>query len=183
MNISIRLLKKEQFIDQTFDFEYTTISYMDVSITNWQITLTKKSYDQPIHKHFQSKLFESFLECPIAFGAYDEDNHLLGIVEGSIESWHQVFRISNILVNESSRHQGIGKRLLHHLEQEAIKIYKPRAFLLETQTCNTFAISFYEKMGYTWIGIDTLAYSNTDIANTEVRIEMGKKIPSEAMNL
>lgn len=183
MDIFIRLLHRDQFIDKVFDFEYTTTSYMDVSLSNWQITLTKKQFIQPVHKHFQSKLFESYFECPIAFGAYNESNQLLGIVEGSIESWHQVFRITNIVVHEEYRQHGVGKQLLDHLEQEAMKIYQPRAFILETQTCNMNAILFYEKMGYTWIGIDTLAYSNKDIANTEVRIEMGKTNPDEATNL
>ncbi len=48
--------------------------------------------------------------------------------------------------------------------------------VLETQSCNLNAISFYEKSGFTIIGFDLYAYSNDDLANNEVRIEMGKMI-------
>lgn len=46
--------------------------------------------------------------------------------------------------------------------------------VLETQTCNTNAISFYKKNGFEIIGFDLYAYSNEDLDRHEVRIEMGR---------
>lgn len=49
-----------------------------------------------------------------------------------------------------------------------------RMAVLETQTCNEKAVSFYKKNGFNIIGFDLFAYSNTDMERQEVRIEMGK---------
>ena len=51
-----------------------------------------------------------------------------------------------------------------------------RMVVLETQTCNEYAISFYKKHGFRIIGFDLFAYTNTDLERHEVRIEMGKML-------
>ena len=51
-----------------------------------------------------------------------------------------------------------------------------RMIVLETQSCNEAAIAFYRKNGFSVIGFDLYAYSNTDPERHEVRIEMGKKL-------
>lgn len=51
-----------------------------------------------------------------------------------------------------------------------------RMIVLETQSCNEAAIAFYRKKGFSVIGFDLYAYSNTDPERHEVRIEMGKKL-------
>ncbi len=49
-----------------------------------------------------------------------------------------------------------------------------RMVVLETQSCNENAISFYKKHGFKMIGFDLFAYTNTDQERHEIRIEMGK---------
>ena len=51
-----------------------------------------------------------------------------------------------------------------------------RMIVLETQSCNGNAITFYKKNGFSIIGFDLYACSNTDPTRHEVRIEMGKKL-------
>ena len=51
-----------------------------------------------------------------------------------------------------------------------------RMIVLETQSCNEAAIAFYRKNGFSVIGFDLYAYSNTDPERHEIRIEMGKKL-------
>ena len=51
-----------------------------------------------------------------------------------------------------------------------------RMIVLETQSCNEAAIAFYRKNGFSVIGFDLYAYSNTDPERHEVRIKMGKKL-------
>ena len=48
--------------------------------------------------------------------------------------------------------------------------------VLETQSCNEAAIAFYRKNGFSVIGFDLYAYSNTDPERHEVRIKTGKKL-------
>jgi ribosomal protein S18 acetylase RimI-like enzyme len=98
---------------------------------------------------------------------------MIGFIEISLESWNRRLRISNIWVNDSRRHQGLGSRLMNKAMERA-KVLGARAIVLETQSCNDKAISFYKKHGFIMIGFDLISYSNEDINKKEVRIEMGK---------
>ena len=55
-----------------------------------------------------------------------------------------------------------------------------RMAVLETQSCNFKAISFYKKHGFEIIGFDLFAYSNDAIEKHNIRIEMGKKLEKRA---
>ena len=93
-----------------------------------------------------------------------------------MENWNNRFRISNICVFEdAARGSGVGTRLMAAIQQEAAT-RRARMIILETQTCNENAISFYKKNGFDIIGFDLYSYSNTDPERHEVRIEMGKKL-------
>ncbi len=46
-----------------------------------------------------------------------------------------------------------------------------RRLILETQSCNYPAISFYLKYGFELCGFDLTCYSNNDLKNKEVRLE------------
>ena len=48
--------------------------------------------------------------------------------------------------------------------------------VLETQSCNEHAISFYKKHGFEIIGFDLYAYTNIDPDRHEIRIEMGRML-------
>lgn len=50
--------------------------------------------------------------------------------------------------------------------------------VLETQTCNENAISFYRKNVFEIIGFDFYAYTNSDPEQHEVRLEIGKRLKS-----
>ncbi len=115
------------------------------------------------------------MEQPKAFGAFEE-NQLLGYVEGTLEEWNNRYRISNICIfDETFRNKGIGKLLMSVILKEA-KTSGARMAVLETQTCNVAAIAFYKSFGFEIIGFDLFAYGNNDLAQKEVRIEMGKKL-------
>jgi len=51
-----------------------------------------------------------------------------------------------------------------------------RMVVLETQTFNYNAISFYKKNGFQIIGFDRYAYSNNGPKEHNMRIEMGRKL-------
>ena len=97
------------------------------------------------------------------------------MVEGSLESWNNRFRIANLLVWDDFRNQGIGKTLIQKAE-EAAKNSNARMLVLETQTCNRKAVDFYLAMGFRPIGFDLFCYTNSDPDNGEVRLEMAKPL-------
>ena len=116
-------------------------------------------------------LFAGWLEAPVAYGAFDGDT-LMGAVEGSPETWHNVFRVSNLFVKAAYRRRGVGRALLTHIVNAARRPGVYRGAMLETQTCNVPAISLYEQLGFTLCRIDLCEYTNDDVQNREARIDL-----------
>jgi ribosomal protein S18 acetylase RimI-like enzyme len=84
-------------------------------------------------------------------------------------------RVWELSVDENHRRKGLGTLLMNH----AVKVAKERGvrmLVLETQSCNVPAISFYLKFGFVLVGLDVAAYSNEDIERKEVRLEFGLKL-------
>lgn len=169
--MDIKQLERKQYQNYKLHFEYETDSYFDVKKDDMNILFELKYFEKPIQKSFDDVLYSSWLENPVVYGAY-ENNQLVGIIEGSIESWNNRFRISNLLVFDKYRHLGIGTKLIQTIKEEASKL-DCRMMVLETQSCNTKAIHFYQKNGFQLIGCDLFCYSNEDIEKMEVRLEMG----------
>ena len=76
--------------------------------------LLLSQFDEPQIKSFSDELFPQWLEAPVAFGAF-EGEKLAGIVEGSIETWHNLFRISNIWVDNDMRRKRTGQTLMNKM--------------------------------------------------------------------
>ena len=66
-------------------------------------------------------------------------------------------------------------KLMEMIMDEAVRS-DARMVVLETQTFNYKAISFYKKNGFHIIGFDRYAYSNNGPEEHNMRIEMGKKL-------
>lgn len=167
-------LNKEEYITHEFVFEYTTDAYLDIVHNDNTYMIIQKKLDKPIIKMFKERLFQDYWDNPIAYGAFI-DEALVGIIEGTHETWNNRFRITNILVMKDYRRQGVGHILMKTMVDYA-KSLKARMVVLETQSCNIKAISFYKKEGFQIIGFDLYCYSNDDLEKNEVRIEMGKII-------
>ena len=169
--LEFRWLPREQYQDYSLKFRYTTDRYYRVCADEMGFRLELRSFPAPVKKAFDSELFASFLEDPVALGAFDGEN-LVGVVEGSMEDWHQVFRISNVLVQESYRRSGTGSALMQRMIHHARAIPECRGVILETQSCNYPAICFYRKHGFLLNRIDIREYSNEDIQRCEVRLDL-----------
>lgn len=170
-------LSRSEYQGYELDYKYVTKAYYDVSIkkkNDIKIQIKRKKLRRKTEKGFQSKLFESYIENPQVFAVFDK-RKIVGVIEGSLESWNNRYRIWNILVEKRYRDQGIGQALYKHIEQEAIKL-NARAIVLEVQSCNDPAIGFYMKQGLHFIGLNTIEYSNEDVQKKEVRLEMGKRL-------
>ena len=170
----------ESWKERVFVYRYTTRFYYDVEPVDesddvYGFRVIKRSFDQPIEKQFEGSLFSDWLFEPVAFGAFDGDT-LLGVMCLSMEEWNRRLRVAELWVDEAYRHQGVGKALMTHAIDYARQKHA-RALVLETQSCNEPAIRFYLSCGFRLIGLDTTHYSNTDIFNREVRLEMGFDLP------
>lgn len=171
--MKIQKLDPKDYQGREFVLKYSTKGYYDIEKSEEGFRITYRNFDTVIEMSFQDKFFNDWLEEPVAYGAF-EGEKLLGYVEGTLEKWNNRYRISNICVFErEARRCGIGTQLMNIILEEAA-LSGARMVVLETQTCNENAISFYKKHGFEIIGFDLYAYSNADPKRHEVRIEMGK---------
>lgn len=166
-------LNPKDYQGKEFVLKYSTTGYYDIEKSDEGFRIIYKNFDTPTEMSFQDRFFNDWLEEPAAYGAF-EGEKLLGYVEGTLEKWNNRYRISNICVfEEEARRCGIGTQLMNIILEEA-SLSGARMAVLETQTCNENAISFYKKHGFEMIGFDLYAYTNTDPERHEIRIEMGK---------
>ncbi|MDC0558791.1 GNAT family N-acetyltransferase [Candidatus Izimaplasma bacterium] len=167
-------LDKEKFKGYEVVFDYTTDSYYETVINQKneiiQVSFTKKRFDEEKNMKFTSHLFKDHWEKPSAYGCYI-DNQLAGLVEISRGAWDKRIRVTNIRVESAFRGMKIGSALMDKVK-EICKEESYRAIILETQTFNTKAIDFYLSQGFVFGGFDASCYSNKDVINNEVRIEL-----------
>jgi len=163
-------LDKKEYEGYQLNFTYHTDRYYHVATWDMGMVLDERKFPEMVEKHFTDHLFSEWLEEPVALGAFDGEM-LAGVIEGSMEMWHDVFRISNILVMEPYRGQGLGKELMHRMLDYARIIPNCRGAILETQSCNYPAISFYRRQGFYLNRIDLREYSNEDVQRNEVRLD------------
>lgn len=174
--IQYKWLDRQEYEGYELTFSYRTDRYYHVKTADMGMMLEESQFPVMQEKQFTDHLFSEWLEEPVALGAFDGDI-LAGVIEGSVEIWHDVFRISNILVLEPYRGMGIGRKLMERILEYARKIPNCRGAILETQSCNYPAISFYRKQGFTLTRIDLREYSNEDIQRREVRLDFFLPFP------
>ena len=138
------------------------------------IYIKKKRIFRNKERSIVFRLFEDYVEHGQAFGIF-ERKKLIAVIEGSMENWNNTYRIWNIYVTRRHRKEGFGTALFEYMESIA-KSLGARAIVLEVQSCNDPAINFYEKHGLHFIGLNTIAYTNEDVQNKEVRLEYGKRL-------
>lgn len=136
--------------------------------------LERRNFGQPVEKTFVDTLLSQWLEAPQLYGA-EADGGIRGYLELNHERWNNRMRVTNLLVEEGFRRQGIG-RLLMDTAVEKAREAGARALVLETQSCNDQAIRFYRRNGFSLVGFDLTAYSQTDVQKKEVRLEMARPV-------
>ena len=129
------------------------------------LVFTPEAYGCP------DRLYADHFAHARAYGIFD-GGALAAAIEICPEEWNNRMRITELWVDEAHRRQGLGTRLIAFARGEAEKEGR-RALVLETQSCNTGAIAFYRRAGFTLIGLDTCCYSNEDVSRGEVRLELG----------
>ena len=171
MAFEIRRLEPEKYAGLSYTATYKTDRYYAVELLEEGFRLMEKQAEPPLEKSFTDTLFGDWLEAPEVFGAFD-GGELLGFVEGSPENWHGLFRISNVFVYPPHRRKGVAQTLLCFMTARARAEGRYRGVILETQTSNFAAITLYKKLGFRLTRIDLNEYTNTDVENREVRIDL-----------
>ncbi len=138
---------------------------------DYSFILTKKNIGQTLEKTFWMELYPDYFPYAFAYGYFDNDQ-LIALIEFTQESWNRRMRITEIWVDPAFRRKNIASDLVH-FAIECAKNDNARMLILETQSCNTAAIDFYLKNGFSLVGYDLLCYSNNDVKNHEIRLEMG----------
>lgn len=160
---------------RSFKYSYKTKYYYDLEIIEdekeTKFNIIRKKFTSEMDKEFTTSLYEDYLTDPVVFAIF-KDKRIIAYIELSIEDWNNRLRVAGIYVEEKYRKKDIGKKLMAKAIEYG-KENKKRALVLETQSCNYPAISFYKKNGFKIIGFDTIHYSNKDIENSEFRLEMG----------
>jgi ribosomal protein S18 acetylase RimI-like enzyme len=173
----VELVKSDAYLKE-ISSKYSMSHYYDVSIRNesgaWRVELMRKAFEKPLEKNYHGRLFENHIEEPRVFVAALNEQQV-GWIELGYEKWNNRMRVWEFLVKEEYRGRGIGKSLMEQAVQSA-REKGARMLVLETQTNNSGAISFYLGFGFELIGLDTAAYSNGDIEKKEVRLELGMRL-------
>lgn len=173
--VSIKKLDYEEMKGKSYHAEIHSDSYLSIEPDGKGFHIEWKKSDKEIIMPLEDEMLSDWLENPVAYGAY-EDERLIGFVEGFLEKWNNRFRITNICVFDlSNRNLGIGNMLMSQILTDARKS-GARMVVLETQSFNSKAISFYKKNGFEIIGFDRYAYSNNGPEEKNMRIEMGMKL-------
>ena len=104
-----------------------------------------KEVSQGLRQFINSNFSDS--QKPFGIFVQDDDDKLLGGLTGSI--LYTSMYIEHLWLVESLRQKGIGSKLMHMAEQEAIK---NGVFKLFLNTYTFLAPAFYEKHGYVEVG-------------------------------
>lgn len=177
-------LPKEKWEGTVIPMRYTTQEYYDISIekesNGYAFGMHKCKFDVPVIHYpeeydFPDKLYQPHWEKAYAWGIVSNDGEkeeLLACIETCPEEWSNRLMVTELWVHEGLRRQGVAHALMAIAKEQTILEHR-RALILETQSCNVGAISFYQKEGFAPIGFDSCCYSNRDLERKEVRINMG----------
>ena len=171
----IKKLNYEQYKGQKYQTEILSDRYLAIEPVGEGFDIKWVMSEEPLRMSINDTMLSDWLDHPTAYGAF-EDDRLIGFVEGFLEKWNNRYRISNICVfDHADRRSGVGMKLMETILEEAVRS-GARMAVLETQSFNYKAISFYKKNGFQLIGFDRYAYSNNGPEEHNMRIEMGRKL-------
>ena len=177
MDYQIIRLPKEEWKGHILQMDYTTTDYYDLAIKKvsdgFNIGIHKKILDVPVtrtskEQDYPDRLYAEHWEKAYAWGIIIE-GELIAAIETCPEEWSNRLMITELWVKEDFRRQGLAHRLMS-VAKEQQRHERRRAIILETQSCNTAAIAFYQSEGFTLLGFDTCCYSDNDLERKEVRL-------------
>ena len=179
-NLKISELDRTKWQGHRLEFRYIAHTYYDVEINNDNnnicVSFVKKPFDEPFEKQPDETdvLFQPWWDDVKAWGIIENDM-LIAVIETAVEEWSNRLIVTELWIDDAHRRQGIATALMD-IAMNRAKEEKRRVLMLETQSCNEGAITFYLQYGFSLIGFDACAYENNDMERKEVRMNMGIKL-------
>ena len=173
--IIIRKLDKAQLQDRVNIFQYESPGHYKVEIQSnedsWTINLKKELFQKPFKKWDDTdKVIQPYKGDSEIYGAFIEGKEA-GLIQFEYQPHNKSMRAWDLDIWPEFQHLGVGTALMEKCISRA-RERGARRIVLETQSSNLKAISFYKKMGFDLIGLDASHYHNDDIEQGEVRLEM-----------
>lgn len=168
-------LDKKEYDYFPLNYHYVTEEYYSVKSHSGKegfgVSFERQRLEKPLEYNNTDTLFQEYWNNPRAFGVKDDDGKIVAYLEFDTVEWNSTLVMTQLLVDESQRGKGIGKMLFDFVKDFA-RQEDYRIITLETQNTNVPAIDFYLKMGFTFCGTNIFFYSNDDIGENEVMIEL-----------
>ena len=176
MEYSIKELTKEEYDYHELHYIYRSSEHFVRQISQdknaFSFSFTREALKTPYYHDSYDILFSDNWQDISAFGLVNNENdEIIAYLEISREEWNDRLRITNLLVKEEYRGKGFGSVLIEKAKNIAVSEDR-RVIVLETQSCNVPAIDFYLRHGFVFAGTNLYFYSNVDIEEDEVMIEM-----------
>lgn len=169
-------LPKEKYDYHELHYSYVTEGHYrvtaDGSRDEYRVSLVREKYDSPKAVSNIDTLYQEYWQNCEAYGVCGEDDDsILGYVEIASDEWNNTLRMTQLLVDTTKRGQGVGKFMVDFVKSVAVE-REYRIILLEVQNYNLPAIDFYMSQGFGFCGGNMYFYSNTDLEDDEVMLEM-----------
>ena len=156
-------------------YHYETDEYYKVTSNstkqNMSVSFDRVKFPEKVVYDNTDTLFQEYWNNPRAFGVKDDNGEMVAFLEFDTEEWNNRLVMTQLLVKEECRGKGVGRMLVDFVKDFAVK-EDYRIITLETQNTNIPAIDFYFKMGFAFCGSNIFFYSNDDIGENEVMLEM-----------
>ncbi len=173
--MEIKSLDRQEYDYFLLEYKYSTSERYRVNTVQTKQVMSLEFVREKLPKtlYFENNdtLFQEYWDNPEAYGIFDKDGNLCAVVEVAFEEWNNRMRLTQLLVYEPYRRKGFGKRLMDFAKSMA-RERDYRIIVVETQTNNVNAIDFYASQGFKFCGSNIFFYSNDDIGEDEVMLEM-----------
>ena len=172
--MTIISLDREKYDYFPLEYNYSTNEYYKVTknVNKDKFSLEFERMTLPDVLNFSNTdtLFQDYWNAPEAYGI-EVDGKIGAFLELDFDEWNSRVKITQILVLEKYRKKGLGKMLIDFAKKVATE-RDYRIIVLETQNTNVPAIDFYISQGFSFCGSNIYFYSNDDIGENEVMLEM-----------
>ncbi|MEK3764290.1 MULTISPECIES: GNAT family N-acetyltransferase [unclassified Solibacillus] len=174
--VSIRRIDQKNYpTGKQVSYHYTSEKYYkvqtDANSMGWNFSLTEEVFEIPFEKNLEEEIFDSHKEGSEVYVS-EHNGEETGIIVIQHMEWNNTLLIHDLYIDNRFKRKGIGSALVA-IAQKRAREMGVRMIVLETQTSNYPAIQFYLKEGFQMIGLNLNSYSNEDVKNNEVRLEMG----------
>ncbi|MFJ9113080.1 GNAT family N-acetyltransferase [Streptomyces sp. NPDC102283] len=160
--ITYRVAESEGDRSAVIKGEFSSDTVFEVVGSGSGFTIRPTRLDPPVHKVFPDDEPEGdrASEGKRRFIALDSDR-VCGYVDTEYEPWNRRLLIADIEVAGPYQGRGIGRTLMSHAIDWARACDAGHVWL-EVTNINAPAIRVYQRMGFTFCGLDTSLYSGTE---------------------